>query len=405
MKRIRLLAFGLAALLAAGCQLPESEREPGVFVLHPSTLTPDALQGSITVDIECDFHWTAELQDKSWGNIETVSVKNGEGGSFLVKTGVNTAEESRENTVIVKAGKSEKTLVIKQGGIGTFFTPRSLTLSGTQEASVLFNAPSSWTAQITEGQDWLVLKTPSGQKGSSLATLAGKDANENVGSRSGKLRITLEGHSFDIAVTQGQTDVIVLDGDTRLDFPFDAQEFSVLTKYNVEYKVEPSVSWITHVKAKAPLYENTESFAVEANTTTEARSGEIRFTGGDAQPQVITVSQEGMDPILTVTQPGFYGINGENYVLGSEGWNQSSHLLSPDKSLRYRLFNAASLSVWEMTGLQTDATNGDSANLHLALKAMNRVKTNMDYPVVLLYQTEKRLWYKASDQTFFVLSK
>ena len=405
MRVIRFFTIGLLALLAAACQLPESEREPGVFELHPSTLTPDALQSGVTVNIDCDFHWTAELLDKSWGSIEITDVKDGKGGSFLVKTGINPAEEPRENTVIVKAGKSEKQLIITQGGLGSFFSPRSLTLSGMQEASVRFNAPSSWSAQVSEGQDWLTLKTPSGQKGASLLTVAGKDANENVGARSGKLRITLEGHNFDIAVTQGQTDVIVLDGATRLDFPFEAQEFSVITKYNIAYKVESSVSWITRIKAKAPLYEASESFAVEANTSAQPRSGEIRFTGGDAQARVITVSQQGMDPILTVTQPGFYGIDGANYILGSEGWNQSSRLLSSGQSLRYRLLNAASLSVWEATGLNADAKKGDNANLHLKQQHLSFVKQEMDYPVILLYQTENRLWYKASDQTYFVFAK
>ena len=402
-KGMRILAAIALAVLAFSCQVPESEREPEVLEMIPSQTNPSALESSITVQVKCDLHWSVELEDSSWGTVKVTLVNEGSGGSFSFDMGVNTSEDPRENTLVVKAGKGEIRKTITQGGVGTLFKPRSLTLSGTQEASVTFNSPSPWTAQVAEGGDWLQLKTPSGQKGSNLVTVAPKDANENVGSRSGVVRITVGNNYFDIPVTQGQTDVIVLDGDTKLAYGFEAQEFSVLTKYNVDYEVKSSVPWISPVTSKAPLYERIEYFTVEENSTPQARSGEIRFTGGDAKPMVITVTQEGKDPVLAVTQPGFYGIEGVNYVWGTDGWNQRVRKISPDNTLRYGLFNASQLTAAQLSGVDINAQKGDSAKLKLKVKAKRHVTLSQEYPAVLLYQKDGLLWYKVSDQTYFVL--
>ena len=399
---MRILAATVLALFAFSCQIPESEREPEVLEMIPSKTNPSALESSITVQVKCDLHWSVELEDSSWGSVKVTLVSEGSGGSFSLDMGVNTSEDPRENTLIVKAGKGEIRKTITQGGVGSFFTPRSLVLTGTQEASVSFNTPSPWTAQVAEG-DWLQVKTASGDKGVSQLTVVAKDANENVGSRSGVVRISIGQNSFDIPVTQGQTDVIVLDGDTKLAYGFEAQEFSVLTKYNVDYEVKSSVSWISRVTSKAPLHERMEYFTVEENSTPQARTGEIRFTGGDAKPVVITVTQEGKDPVLAVTQPGFYGIDGVNYVWGTDGWNQRVRKVSPDNTVCYGLLNASQLTAAQLSGVDINAQKGDSAKLKLKVKAKRHVTLSQEYPAVLLYQKDGLLWYKVSDQTYFVL--
>lgn len=403
-KGIRVLAAAVLALFAFSCQVPESERTPEILEIFPSATNPSALESSITVQVKCDLHWTAELQDNSWGSVKVTLVTEGSGGTFTFNMGVNKSEDSRENTLIVKAGKGEIRKTITQGGIGSFFSPRSLTLTGTQEGAVTFTSPVAWTAQVAEGADWLELKAASGSKGSNRIIAVAKDANENVGSRSGSIRISFENDSFDIPVVQGQTDVI-LTKDSAVSFPFEAQEFSVTTQYNVEYKVETSASWITQPVAKAPLHEKTEYFVLAENPDPQTRTGEIRFTGGDAKPLVLTVTQEGKDPILNVTQPGFYGIDGSNYVLAADGWNQRTRQVSPDRKVRYRLLNTAGVSVAEVSGINEEAQKGESASLHMTLKTKGKMKVFKDYQAVFFYEKEDLLWYKADDVTYFVLYK
>lgn len=403
-KGMRILPAAVLALFAFSCQVPESEREPEFLEITPAKSNPSALDASITVNVRCDLHWSAELLDTSWGSIKDSKVTEGTGGSFTLNLGVNKSEDPRENTIIVKAGKAEIRKTITQGGLATYFNPRSLVLSGTQDAYVTFTPTSSWTAKVTEGEDWIDLKNPSGEVGSKQLSVAAKDANENVGPRSGVISITIGGDSFDISVVQGQTDVI-LSEDTKLNYAFEAQEFSVATRFNVEYKVETTVPWIVHQTTKAPLYEGQESFVIEENPDKQARSGQIRFTGGDAKPLVVTITQESRDPILFVTEYGFYGISGANYIYTANGWNQRARQITTDGVQRYRLFNAAALSVTELSGLNKDAQKGDSIPLHLSVKTKNKIKVSNDFTATLLYMTQDRVWCKVDENTYFVLFK
>lgn len=403
-RKISTLVAVLVALGMVSCQVPESERTPEVLEMSPSSANPSALQSAVSVTVRCDLHWTAELLDSSWGSVKVTQVTEGSGGTFSFEMGVNTSEESRENTLIVKAGKGEIRKTIIQGGLGTCFNPRSLQLSGTKEASVSFPSPSAWTAEVAEGVDWLEVKTPSGAEGQAKLTVAAKDANENVGSRTGAVRITVGGNRFDIPVVQAQTDVI-LTADASLSIPFEAREITVGTQYNVDYSVESSVSWITHVASKAPLNKGAESFIIQENTSPVARTGEICFYGGKAEVLAVTISQGGKDPVLNTTQPGFYGIGNANFVWGSNGWSQCSCLVTVDGSLRYRLLNGHTLSVVELTGMRQDAVLGQSLELQLTLTNKGTTQLTQSSIVEVLYEKDGLVWLKESDDTYFVVNK
>ena len=394
------LGAALLAILAFSCEFPESERMPEVLEMTILDTHPAALTTSVLVQVKCDLHWTVELEDSSWGKVEVTQVTEGSGGTCTLSLEVNKAEEARENALILKAGKGELRKTFSQQGLSTFFNPRKVQLTGTQEVSVTFAAPSAWTASTEE--DWVVLDVTSGEKGVALLTVKAGDANENVGAREGKVSVSIGGNSFDIPVTQGQTDVI-LSEDTAVNFDFEGGQFTVRTRYNVDYKIEVSDSWVTHESTKAPLHESVETFLVAENEDSQARTATVSFSGGEAGTLVVTVSQEGKDPILNVTQPGFYGIDGTSYVLGSGGWNQRSRLLSPDGSLRYRLLNGSTLSAVTLEGVNTSARQEQQFPLHLQIRCKKETLLIKDYNATVLYRKDGLLWLKESDATYFVV--
>lgn len=401
---MKALAAFLVALGVAACQAPESERVPDVFEIAPSTTSPTALQSSIIVQVRCDLHWTVELLDSSWGSVKVDHVIEGGGGTFIFDMGVNTSEDRRENTVILKAGKSELRRTITQGGVATAFSPRALELSRMKERSIAFIAPTAWTAKVTDGADWLEVKTPSGAEGNAEVMVVAKDPNENVGPRTGVVRIGVAGHEFDIPVTQNQTDVI-LSQNTTVEFPFEKQSFTVDARYNVDYEIEISAPWITHVKAKAPLHESVESFVVEENTSEMPRHAEIAFVGGKADPLVVTVSQGGKDPFLNITTPGFYGINNIDIILGIDGWKQQSRLALPDGSVRYRMFKGSNFSVAELSGMRQDVETGQNLSLTVTVSVKGQqIITENHFPVVF-YQKDGLIWLRENEYTYFVLNK
>ena len=401
---IRILAAAVLALGVVSCQVPESERVPEVLEIIPASTNPNALQSTLEVTVRCDLHWTAELLDSSWGSVKVTQVTEGSGGTFTFEMGVNKSEEARENTLIVKAGKGEIRKTVIQGGLGTCFSPRSLQLSGTKEGSVSFVSPAAWTASVAEGADWLEVKTASGQAGSAQLVVVAKDPNENVGSRSGAVRIAVGGDTFDIAVEQGQQDVI-LSEDSALSFTFEEREFSVGTSYNVDYEVEVSASWITYVKSKAPLHQGTEAFVMEENPSPNARTAEICFSAPRVEPLVLTIVQGGKDPVLNSTHPGFYGINDLNYLVGAAGWNQYSRMVSPNGSVRYRLLKGSSLSVAELTGYKQDAQPGDKLDLEFRLRTKDETKLIKNYSVEVLYEKDGLVWLKQDNDIYFIVHK
>ena len=399
--KFRVLYFLFPALAAIACQR-ESEKIPEVLQLLPEKTTLGALDKEVSAKVECDLkHWTVDLEDPSWGEVEIQTVTKKAGGTLVFRVGVNLTEESRKNTLILRAGKGEYRKTITQGGLKEFFKPRSLQLSGTEESAVSFNSPSSWTAEITRGGEWIVLKTPSGSAGNATLAVAAKDPNEAVGSREGSLCVTIDGHRLEIPVVQGQKDVI-LSGDTDLAYSFEGREFTVRTQYNVDYLVVPSEKWIKRViTTKAPLHEKEETFLLEENESPEARTATISFTsnGHPDASLTVTVSQGGKDPILNNTQPGVYGLDGADYVPGADGWNQSALRKEAGGSMRFRLLNAQSLSAVTLSGIREEA----SGNIHALVQTRNKILLEKDYPASLIYTKDGLGWFKVDDQTYFII--
>lgn len=406
-RSFRLLAAVLLALSAASCVLPESERVPEIFQMNPSATTLTAFQTSVSVTVQCDLSWKASLQDASWGSIEVKSENPGTGGSFLITFQPNLGEEERENTLILKAGKAELKQSIRQGGLGTFFSPRKIQLQGTQEATVTFDSPFAWKAEVAGGADWLTLTRDNGSGGPSRIVCAANDANMNVGSREAVIRVKIGESQVDIPVVQGQKDVILSEEGNEVSLDYDAESLTVHTQYNVEYKIETNASWITHTSSKAPLHTAAEVFSLEQNTGTEAREAQIRFTD-KAHPEtmlVVKVTQGGRDAILAVTEPGFYGIQGVNYIKGEAGFNQSSVLVSADQALRFRLMNAASLTAVTLSGLKGNAVRGDQLIAEIRVQQKDQLLYSQYLSCSVIELKNDTWWLKAGDETFFVLKK
>ncbi len=391
------------AFLAFSCALPESERMPEVMEMFLTDEKPSALISSINVQVKCDLHWTVELEDKSWGSVAVTLVSEGSGGTCTVTLGVNKGREARENTLILKAGKGELRKTITQQGMADFFNPEQVILAGVQETALSFPAPSAWTAAAQE--DWIVLSTTSGEKGWARLNVSARDLNKNLGDREGKITFTIDGNDYDVPVAQRQTDVILSD-DTDVSFAYEGGEFTVTTRYNVEYEIEVSDSWVTHVGTKAPLNQSTETFSVALNESPEARTATVSFSGADAGTLVITVSQEGKDPVLNITQPGFYGIDGTDFVLGANGWNQYSTLVSAEGGMRYRLLRAATLSSVDLEGLDTFLQKGDTTSVTVKRRNIDGggFKTN-NYQVLMLEEKEGLAWFKENGGTAYFIVK
>lgn len=195
-------AFLTAVALVVSCKTPESERTPSILQLDPPTAVLSPFSQSLSFSLQCDLHWTASLEDESWGEIIIQSSREGIGGNLLFKSGMNVAEEARTNVLIIKAGKSELRREIVQEGLGTFFSPKAPEITGLDPVTVSFTAPLPWEARISEGDGWLSLSAASGPKGNASVSFSAASANFEETPRTGKALFTFGTMELPLTISQ-----------------------------------------------------------------------------------------------------------------------------------------------------------------------------------------------------------
>lgn len=403
-KAHRFLTLLVSILGAFGCG-PEKEipQGPAFLRIQADIQRPSAFQTSVKVSVSCDINWSADLSDKSWAKIENVVRNEGSGGSFTVTLSPNTGKDPRETVIQVTAGQGSATVTITQGGLDMFFQPSTITLTGTVASDVRFISPSGWTAEIVSGAEWLTLRTKGGQAGTAVLTCLAKDDNRNVGAREGAIRVTIGSVSVEIPVVQGQKDVI-LGENSEAQIGWKGGPLTVHTQSNVDYRIDCGADWITHSETRA-LNEATEVFVVTPNEDSQERSAVIKFTGGEGVTLSFKVRQDGKDPLLNYTQPGFYGLGGQNYIAGEAGWNQAGRKERPDGTVSYRLMNRAELSVLSVEGILPSAEVGSQQTVTFRLQKKSKTILQGTYDAKVLDTSDEQVWVKAGSDVCFIVKK
>ena len=411
--RFRSFLTGLLLLpVLASCDVLEpfietllEPKEPTYLKIDGRTLC-EAFDTALTFDISCDISFTAEISGADWATI-TSAERNSDktGGSVKLRFAFNTSEEPRAGEIVIKAGSSEVRKEFKQYGIADFFDPRNIELEGASGKKLTFTTPKPWTAKITEGKDWFIINPGSGTEGKAEIAVNPFDANENIGSRSGKIVVTIEGNNFEINVFQGQQDVIyALAPDHVADWR--GGELSIPAEFNVPYDVIVSADWVHHISTKA-LNKAEEVFLIDEHPGEERRTADIVFAGKE-DPDVkttVTIAQDGLDNVLRQNTPGIYGVGGNSYILGADGWNHSSRSSHKDGSLIYRLMNPGDLSAIIVSGIDPSLEPGDEGSVHVIRKDKADVTLVEDYPVTLLGADGPLVWLKHSKDTYFIIQR
>lgn len=402
------LSFSL--LLLAGfssCKEKEEEdkgqKEPTILQVNGST-SCSAVVKSLEFSVRCDARWSAELEGADWAAIESQTAL-ADGGSIVLRFDCNRSGEDRTGTLVISSGSKSVRKSITQSSLDKFFMPTEIHLSGVSEVPLVFDSPAAWTVSIAEGEDWILIGVTEGASGYAKVPVKAVDPNENIGDRSGSLTVTIGSEAFTIPVMQSQKDVILADN-TQVDFAYKGGDFAVITQSNVSYQIECEADWVHHNETKA-LNQATELFTVDRNETLSERTAVIRFTpvDGTAASVDVKVRQEGMDPALLITTPGFYKIGSANYFLGNNGWNLCSSVRNTDGSAEFRLMNRETLSVLTLKGFDPDAEAGSSAHLSVTGWQKGGKFLIREYDVTLLEADESLIWLKSEDQAVFIIKK
>ena len=394
------LLLPLLALAATSCVAPE--KEATVLYVTVPAINVSAVDTHLDAIVTCDAKWTVTLDDESWARIESTEA-NSQGGIFRIVFGPNASEDSRRVGLVTKSGEKVFSLVITQGGASSFFSPRKITISGAESGFTRFTTPSAWSAEVTEGKDWLTLKTTSGSAGIVNLECVPADANENVGARTANIKVHIGDIAFDVPVTQGQKDVIYLEPGTNIDMPYEGGEFSVLTKSNVNYSIACSDRWVQHATTKA-LNEATEQFTVNRNPGADTRVASIAFRA-EGILTTITVTQEGHDPILDIYTPTLSGIFGYSCEFGQDYWNQSLSRTSATGEYSYTFMSSKFLSVYEIAGIDTTAEVGDTFDIKVIRQEKAQRGTERSLTVTVVGADDSLMWLRASENTWLIIEK
>ncbi len=325
--------FLLAALLLAGCDhsVKEKEPEPGTFTVSlPGSATAEAQ--TVSVKVSCDISWKAALKESaSWARL---TQKEGEA---LLALSFNPEDASRSLTLVITAGKVEKSVSITQEGLTSVVKPLSLELGGTAPGRLDIRLKQDWEASCEA--DWLSLTREQGSGNIVRLIVTPADANENVGERSATVVIKTGAETISVPVTQVQTDVINTDGNILYSNALDGnRSFSVTTNVDFSVEIPSTVKWIQLVEVKS-LNSGEIILHLDENRTGKLREAELTLKHG-SMTRKVTVKQMYRHDILDKTAPGAYGILDEDYpyTAGTDQWSwrtgaewASFRILSPEK--------------------------------------------------------------------------
>lgn len=393
-------------LLLQGCS-GIFEREPKILQVSGATEC-GPFDTAATLLVECDLRWQVTLQEGDWVTIEAPAKLKANGNAQL-KLGFshNRSDSERSAVLLIKAGRGTERVTVTQKGMKGFFSQEEFVLRQTAPSLLEFYSPGLWSVGLAEDSDWISLSGRlSGGAGAVSVVVAANDPNENVGSRSGGISVTVCGDSFVLPVMQPQTDALLLDVDA-VQINFRAGEFSVPVRSNIEFDIAPSADWIRHLPATRALNESVETFAVDENPDTQSRSASVLFTS-KADPSlqaVLTVEQKGGDPILRQTIPGLYGIDDGTIMLGYDGWTMSSRVKKVNGSFEYRLLNSSILTVYKVGGVNPAAEPGTSCTVQIVRQTQDEQSFLGTYAATVLERAEGLIWLKVSDDTYFIVQQ
>lgn len=380
--------FLLAALLLAGCDhsVKEKEPEPGTFtVSSPGSATAEAQ--TVSVKVSCDISWKAALKESaSWARL---TQKEGEA---LLALSFNPEDASRSLTLVITAGKVEKSVSITQEGLTSVVKPLSLELGGTAPGRLDIRLKQDWEASCEA--DWLTLTREQGSGNIVRLIVTPADANENVGDRSASIVIKAGAETITVPVTQVQTDVINTDGNILYSNALAGnRSFSVTTNVDFSVEIPSTVKWIQLVEVKS-LNSGEIILHLDENRTGKLREAELTLKHGSMTRKVI-VKQMYRHDILDKTAPGAYGILDEDYpyAAGTDQWSwrtgaewASFRILSPEKK-----------QVLGISGIPATLQYNDSFTVSVTLQDGIYTKGPVQVQVTVVDLENGRICLAASD--------
>ncbi len=257
------------------------------YTLNPTSNSFDDQGGSATFGVTTNVQtctWTASAQD-GWISITAGASGTGD-GTVSYSVAANTATDSRTGTITVQG----QTFTITQSGVPCTYSlnPTSDSFDeqgGSGSFAVTTNVQTcAWTASSQD--NWI--SVTAGASGSGDGTVSfSVDANATIDSRSGT--ITVEDQTFTISQSGVPCTYSLNPTSNSFDDQGGSGSFAVTTNVQTcTWTASSQDDWISVTAGASGTGDGTISYSVDANATTDSRSGTITV-----QDQTYTITQSG----------------------------------------------------------------------------------------------------------------
>lgn len=341
-----------------------------ILVLSQNEFTLGSEGGSVSIDISSNFQYEVDMPNVDW--IKSVSNTRAV-SSHTLKYDIseNTTYDDREAIIVFKDANgdkkesvtikqrqkdaillSSKKVEISQNG-GTF----SVDVNSNVDYSIEISSTcSDWISRTTTANTRAVVKTTPSFK---------VESSDQYDKREGEIYFKYQDIADTLRVYQSGGAILVL-SKSNYSLEGEATTISVELKSNIEYKVKPSVDWITEISTRA-LSSSTKVFNIETNKTGKSRTGNITFTTSDgSKTATVNVTQATVVEAksLNISFTNTSGTIGGNLYIGKN--YKFSVSVTPS--------NAVTDCEWKVEDSNIASISGNGRNATLTTKNFGHTK-------------------------------
>lgn len=287
------------------------------LTVNPETATVAPVSGSMTFTVSSNIDWSASI------NAPWLTVTKTDNGTLVVNYDANTSVDPRSTEIILSgSGVSNQTISFNQEGEDPVLSivPQSTTVNSSS-GSYSFTVNSNINWAITENESWITAN-----KTNDATLTVNYDENTLVTSRSASLVISGPGvESITVTLNQqGANPELTVDPPSAsVQASSGSVNFTVTS--NINWSVTESSGWMTASKSNA----STIVVSFNENISVDSRSSTLTVSGPGVSSQIITVTQVGAAPVLTVS-PSSQSVGAANGTISFDiesniDWNFSEN--------------------------------------------------------------------------------
>ena len=286
------------------------EGEDPVLSIVPLSTTVSSSSGSYSFTITSNISWSVS-EDASW-----LTVTKTNNSTLTVNYNENILVTSRSAGIVVSGpGVESQTITLNQQGANPELSiePPSASVQASS-GSLSFTVTSNVDWSVSENSTWLTAT-----KTNASTINVSYDENTIVNSRSSTITVSGPGVSSQlVTVTQGGATPVLTVSPSSQTVNSGSGSISFDVQSNIEWNFSENSDWFIASKTDP----TTLTLTFDENLSVTPRSANISLSGPGVTARIVSLSQNGAEPILTVN-PTSADVNSD---AGSVSFNVTSNI-------------------------------------------------------------------------------